>query len=124
MMPPTPGFALRIRSFHDLPLWAKVLVAPSACIVAVVAIAVSIWLGAHETESRLADVADIALPTAAASARMLDAIDTIQSSAMRAVVWQQANVPEATIDALIKDVGLRSNDLRKNTADMIVGRAA
>jgi methyl-accepting chemotaxis protein len=124
MISPSSGFARRARSFHDLPLWAKVLIAPSACIVAVVAIAASIWLGANETESRLAAVADIALPTAAASARLLDAVDTIQSSAMRAMVWQQANVPEATIDALIKDVGRKSTDLRTSTAEMIVGRAA
>jgi hypothetical protein len=38
------GLIRHIRSFHDLPLWAKVLVAPSAGIVAGVAIAVSIWL--------------------------------------------------------------------------------
>ena len=48
------------------------------------AIAASIWLGATQTEIRLAEVADKALPTAAASARLLDAVDTIQAMAMRA----------------------------------------
>ena len=38
-------------------------------------------------------VADKALPTAAASAQLLDAVDTIQATAMRAMVWQQAGVP-------------------------------
>jgi hypothetical protein len=94
-----------VRSFHDLPLWAKVLVAPAACLTAGAAVAASIWLGATETEGRLADVANNALPTAAASAQLLDAVDTIQATAMRAMVWQQAGVPEITIDGLVKDVG-------------------
>src|ERR1700761_2698777 len=95
------GMLRRLRSFHDLPLWAKVLIAPAACLASGVAVAASIWLGANETEGRLADVANNALPTAAASARLLDTVDTIQATAMRAVVWQQAGVPEATIDTLV-----------------------
>jgi hypothetical protein len=94
-----------VRSFHDLPLWAKVLIAPAACLTAGAAVAASIWLGATETEGRLADVASNAFPTAAASAQLLDAVDTIQVTAMRAMVWQQAGVPQATIDGLVKDVG-------------------
>ena len=43
-------------------------------------------------KARLADVANNALPTAAASAQLLDAVDTIQVTAMRARVWQQAGV--------------------------------
>jgi methyl-accepting chemotaxis protein len=118
------GLIRHIRSFHDLPLWAKVLVAPSAGIVAGVAIAVSIWLGATETEGRLAEVADSALPTAAASARLLDDVDTIQAKAMRALVWQQAGVPEATIDALVKDIENELTALRAGTAGMLAERAA
>jgi hypothetical protein len=57
-----------VRSFHDLPLWAKVLIAPAACLTAGAAVAASIWLGATETEGRLADVANNALQTAVARA--------------------------------------------------------
>jgi methyl-accepting chemotaxis protein len=112
-----------VRSFHDLPLWAKVLVAPAACLTAGIAVAVSIWLGATETEGRLAEVANNALPTAAASARLLDGVDTIQAKAMRALVWQQAGVAEATIDALVKDIGSELNTLRTGAAGMVAGHA-
>jgi methyl-accepting chemotaxis protein len=110
-----------IRSFRDLPLWVKVLIAPTAGVAAGLAIAVSIWLGAAQTELRLAEVADKALPTAATSARLLDAVDTIQAMAMRAMVWQQAGVAEATIDALVKDIGRRGSTLRADTAGMVAG---
>jgi methyl-accepting chemotaxis protein len=113
-----------VRSFHDLPLWAKVLVAPAACLTAGAAVAASIWLGATATEGRLADVANNALPTAAASARLLDAVDTIQVTAMRAMVWQQAGVPETRIDGLVKDVGRELGVLRTSAQEMIARRAA
>jgi methyl-accepting chemotaxis protein len=113
-----------VRSFHDLPLWAKVLVAPAACLTAGAAVAASIWLGATATEGRLADVANNALPTAAASARLLDAVDTIQVTAMRATVWQQAGVPETRIDGLVKDVGRELGVLRTSAQEMIARRAA
>jgi methyl-accepting chemotaxis protein len=116
------AFVHRLRSFHDLPLWAKVLVAPAACLAAGIAIAVSIWLGATEIEGRLADVANSALPTAAASARLLDRVDTIQAKAMRALVWQQAGVAEATVDALVKDIGGELNTLRTDATGMVAGR--
>jgi methyl-accepting chemotaxis protein len=106
-------------SFHDLPLWAKVLVVPIAGIVAGAAIAASIWLAATETESRLAQVADKALPTAVASARLLDSVDTVQAMGMRAVVWQQANVPQATIDALSHDIARESQALRDSATAMV-----
>jgi methyl-accepting chemotaxis protein len=118
------GMLRRLRSFHDLPLWAKVLIAPAACLASGVAVAASIWLGANETEGRLADVANNALPTAAASARLLDTVDTIQATAMRAVVWQQAGVPEATIDTLVKDVDHDLTALRATAAGMATGRVA
>ena len=35
---------------------------------------------------------------------------------MRAMVWQQAGVPEATIDALVKDVGRGLSALRASAA--------
>ena len=70
----------------------------------------------------MAEVADKALPTAAASAQLLDAVDTIQAKAMRAMVWQQAGVAEATIDALVKDIGRELNALRAGTAAMVAGR--
>ena len=111
------------RSFHDLPLWVKVLIAPTAGIAAGCAIAVSIWLGATQTESKLADVADKALPAAAISAQLLDAVDTIQAMAMRAMVWQQAGVAEATIDGLIKDVDGRMTALRKDAAALLAERS-
>jgi methyl-accepting chemotaxis protein len=111
------------RSFHDLPLWAKVLIGPAAGIVSGVAVAASIWLGATETEGRLADVADNALPTAAASAQLLDVVDTIEATAMRAMVWQLAGVPEATIDALGQDVVRESNALRAGAAAMVAHRS-
>ena len=111
------------RSFHDLPLWAKVLIAPAACLTAGAAVAASIWLGATETEGRLADVANNALPKAAASAQLLDAVDTIQVTAMRAMVWQQAGVPQATIDGLVKDVGRELIGLSASAHEMIARRA-
>ena len=119
-MPRHFGF---IRSFHDLPLWAKVLIAPVAALAAGLAISVSIWRGATETEGRLAEVADNALPTAAASAQLLDGVDTIQAKAMRALVWQQAGVAEATIDGLVKDIANELNVLRTGAAAMVAGRA-
>ena len=85
--------------------------------------AASIWLGATETEGRLADVASNALPTAAASAQLLDAVDTIQVTAMRAMVWQQAGVPETAIDGLVKDVGRELAALRASAQEMIGRRA-
>jgi methyl-accepting chemotaxis protein len=121
-MPRRFGFNRRIRSFHDLPLWAKVLVAPVAALAAGLAIAVSIWFGATEIEGRLADVADKALPTAAASAQLLDDVDTVQAKAMRALVWQQAGVAEATIDGLVRDIANELNALRTNAAAMAAGR--
>ncbi|MGA3398352.1 MAG: methyl-accepting chemotaxis protein [Acetobacteraceae bacterium] len=119
-----PGFVRRVCAFHNLPLWAKVLVAPAACLVAGVAVAVSVWLGTTETEGRLAEVANSALPTAAASAQLLDTIDTIQTMAMRALVWQQAGLPQATIDTLGKSIDRELTALRTNVAAMVAGRAA
>jgi hypothetical protein len=112
-----------VRSFHDLPLWAKVLIGPVAGIVSGVAVAASIWLGATETRGRLADIADYALPTAAASAQLFDVVDTIEATAMRAMVWQLAGVPKATIDALGQDVVGESNALRAGVAAMVAHRS-
>jgi methyl-accepting chemotaxis protein len=114
---------ITIRSFHDLSLWVKVLVAPAVCLSTGAVIAASIWLGSTETEGKLAEVANSALPTAAASARLLDDIDTIEAKAMRALVWQQAGVAEATIDALVADVGRGLTALRTDTAGMVAARA-
>jgi methyl-accepting chemotaxis protein len=113
----------RIRSFHDLPLWVKALVAPMACLAASVAVVASIWLGTAETEVRLAAVANEALPTAAASAALLDSVDMVHVMAMRALVWQQAGVPQATIDALGTDIAHGLDSLRTSTASMAAGRA-
>jgi methyl-accepting chemotaxis protein len=112
-----------IRSFHDLPLWVKALLGPMACLAAAVAVVASIWLGATETEVRLAAVADQALPTAAASAVLLDQVDMVHVMAMRALVWQQAGVPAATIDALSTDITHGLDSLRASTAGMAAGRA-
>src|SRR5579864_1401789 len=98
------GGLRRMRSFRDLPLWVKVLIAPTAGVVAGIAVAASVWLSAAETESRLAAVAATTLPTAAASAQLLNTVDETQAKAMRAVVWQQAGVPQATVGALAKEV--------------------
>jgi methyl-accepting chemotaxis protein len=121
-MPAPVGFSRRVWAFHNLPLWAKVLVAPAACVVAGLAVAASIWFGTTETESRLAEVANRALPTTAASAQLLDTIDTIQTMAMRALVWQQAGLPQATIDALGKTIDRQLTAMRTNTAAMTAGR--
>ena len=117
-------FLRGVPSFHDLPLWAKVLIAPAACLTAGAAVAASIWLGATETEGRLVEVANNALPTAAASAQLLDAVDTIQVTAMRAMVWQQAGVPETAIDGLVKNVGRELTALRASAQQMIGRRAS
>jgi methyl-accepting chemotaxis protein len=113
----------QVRSFHDLPLWVKALLAPAACLVASVAVVASIWLGANETEVRLAEVANTALPTAAASAALLDQVDRIHVMAMRALVWQQAGVPQASIDALSTDIGHGLDALRTSTTGMVAGRS-
>src|SRR6185503_2385313 len=93
-----------IPRFRNLPLWAKVLVAPAVGVLAGLVLGVSVWFWATETEGRLAAVADTVLPTAAASAGLLDTVDKVQTMAMRAMVWQQAGVPEATIDVLAKEI--------------------
>jgi methyl-accepting chemotaxis protein len=112
-----------IRSFHDLPLWAKALLAPAACVLAGIAVITSIWLGATTTEAGLADVANRALPTASASADLLDEIDKVHVLAMRALVWQQAGVPQATIDGLGSDIGHDLDRLRATTAALAATRA-
>ena len=112
-----------IRSFHDLPLWAKTLLAPAACVIAGVAVVMSIWLGATATEAGLADVANRALPTASASADLLDEIDRVHVLAMRALVWQQAGVPQATIDRLGGDISHDLDRLRATTAALATGRS-
>ncbi len=110
-------------SFHDLPLWTKVLIVPLAGIASGVLIAASIWLAATETESTLAQVANQALPTTAASARLLDAVDTVHSMAMRAVIWQQAGLPQATMDTLSQDIARDAQALRVNAAAMAAEHA-
>ena len=117
------GVVRHLGWFHDLPLWAKVLVAPAACLIAGVAVAASIWLGTAETEGRLAQVAERALPTTAASAQLLDTLDTIQTMAMRALVWQQAGLPQATIDALQKTIDRELNAMHASTTAMTAGRS-
>ena len=92
-----------VRSFHDLPLWVKALLAPMACLAAA--------------------VANEALPAAGASAALLDNVDTVHVMAMRALVWQQAGVPQATIDGLIVDITHGLDSLRANTAAMAAGGA-
>ena len=121
-MLPRFGLVRRIRSFHDLPLWTKVLIAPAVCLGAALAVAASIWLGTTETERRLADVTNRTLPTAAASAQLLVTIDTIQTMAMRALVWQQAGLPQAPIDTLVKDIDGELGRMRASTVAMIAGR--
>ena len=111
-----------MRSFHDLPL-VKACSSLLARVTAGAAVAASIWLGATETEGRLAEVANNALPTAAASAQLLNAVDTIQVTAMRAMVWQQAGVPETAVEGLVKDVGSALTALRASSQDMIARRA-
>jgi methyl-accepting chemotaxis protein len=113
----------QVRSFHDLPLWAKALLAPSACFAASVAVFASIWFGAVETEVRLANVFSQALPTAAASASLLDQIDKVHVMAMRALVWQQAGVPQATVDALGVEIGKGLQSLHGTTSAMTAGRS-
>ena len=112
-----------IRAFRDLPLWAKVLIGPAVCLATGCAVLTAIWLGAAATEERLAEVANRALPAAAASVRLLDEIDTIEATTMRALVWQEAGVPEATIEGLNKDVTARLKTLRADTAAMVAGRS-
>ena len=112
-----------IRSFYDLPLWAKALLAPAACLAACIVIVASVWLGTTETESRLAGVANVALPAAASSAVLLDQVDRVHVMAMRALVWQQAGVQAATIDALTNDIGLGLETLRASTAATMSGRS-
>jgi methyl-accepting chemotaxis protein len=113
----------RVRSFHDLPLWTKVLVVPVACLAACLVVAASIWLATTETEGRLAEIANKTLPTAAASAQALDTVDRTQAMAMRAMVWQQAGVPQATIDALGKDIAHELEALHATAVGMVAGRA-
>src|ERR1700722_838392 len=112
-----------IRAFRDLPLWAKVLIGPAVCLATGCAVLTAIWLGASATEDRLAGVAHRALPAAVASARLLDEVDTIEATAMRAMVWQQAGVPDATIDGLNKDVTARLRALREDSAAIVAARS-
>ena len=112
-----------IRAFRDLPLWAKVLIGPAVCLATGCAVLTAIWLGASATEDRLAEVAHRALPAAVASARLLDEVDTIEATAMRAMVWQQAGVPDATIDGLNKDVTARLRALREDSAAIVAARS-
>ena len=110
-------------SFHDLPLWAKVLVVPVAGIISGIVIAASIWFAATGTEATLAQVANQALPTATASARLLDTVDTVHAMAMRSVVWQLAGVPQATLDTLGQDIARDSQALRASTSALVAEHA-
>ncbi len=112
------GLGRRVSSFHDLPLWAKVLVGPAACLISGLAVAVAIFLGAAETEGRLAEIADKTLPRTVASAQMLEAVGNIQTMAMRALVWQQAGIPDAKIDELSKDIGRELDGLRARASGL------
>jgi methyl-accepting chemotaxis protein len=123
-MPASTGVLRHVRSFRDLPLWAKVLIAPVASLGAGIAVAVSVWLGASETESRLAAVADQALPEAAASARLLDDVDRIHALAMRALVMKQAGLPQAAIDKLTQELGAGLGALHDRGAALSGGRGA
>jgi len=114
---------LTVRSFHDLPLWVKVLIAPAACLGTGAIVAASIWLGAMQTEAGLADVMDVAMPSASASAKLHEQVDTIQTKAMRALVWQQAGVQGAAIDALVVEIGQELKAFSGNAAAMAAGRA-
>ncbi|HEY1930922.1 MAG TPA: methyl-accepting chemotaxis protein [Acetobacteraceae bacterium] len=113
-----------IRGFHDLPLWLKVLIGPAACLAAAVAVAASIWVGVTRIDAKLRDVADTALPTAVASARLLNDVDTIQTTAMRAMVWQEAGVEQPTIDALVSDIGRALDAMHATAVAMATQRAA
>jgi methyl-accepting chemotaxis protein len=113
---------LRKRSFHDLPLWVKVLITPAAGLVAGLAVAVAVWLGASETETRLATAVEQSLPRVAASTRLLDVADQIQVTAMRAMVLQQAGMPQATIAALTKDIQAGLARLQDGTAALVESR--
>ncbi|HUB15497.1 MAG TPA: methyl-accepting chemotaxis protein [Acetobacteraceae bacterium] len=117
------GSGRRIRSFHDLPLWAKTLLAPAACLLAGIAVIVSVWLGETTTDIRLAEVSNRALPIAAQSAVLLDEADNIQIMAMRAMVWEQSGVPQPTIDALTGEVGRALDRWRAHAAALPAGRS-
>jgi methyl-accepting chemotaxis protein len=110
------------RRFHDLPLWAKVLIAPMAGLLSGVAVAVAVWLGASETETRLATAVEQNLPRVTASTHLLDVADQIQVTAMRVMVLQQAGMPQATIAALTKDIQARLAQLQNGTADLVRSR--
>src|ERR1044071_5801622 len=112
-----------ILRFRDLPLWAKVLIAPAVGVLAGLVLGVSVWFWVVETEGRLAAVADTVLPTAAASAALLDTVDKVQTMAMRATVWQQAGVPEANIDALSREINQALGSLQKAAAEMVGGHS-
>ena len=111
-----------VRSFRDLPLWMKVLVAPAACLTTGAIVAASIWLGAMQTEARLAEAMDVALPSTSASAKLSEEVDTIQTKAMRALVWQQAGVQDAAIDTLVTEVRQELKVLNGDIAAMASGR--
>lgn len=120
-MAPAAGVA---RRFRDLPLWAKVLIAPAACCMSGIAVAASIWFGAIQAEARLAEIADRALPTTAASQTLLQAADHVQAMAMRTLVWQQAGMPDAQVAALGRDTQTQADGLQRAVAGMIAARAA
>ena len=110
-------------SFRNLPLWAKVLIAPAASLAAGIAVAVSVWLGTTATESRLAAVADRQLPEVAASARLLDAVDKIQ--AWRCARWSCSR-PACLRRRSTRWTGTsRANSarLQTDTAAMLTGRS-
>ncbi|MDR3539013.1 MAG: HAMP domain-containing methyl-accepting chemotaxis protein [Acetobacteraceae bacterium] len=115
-------FGRLARLFRDLPLSAKVLIAPAACCVAGLAVAVSIWFGASQSDVTLAEIADKALPTAAASLALLESVDHVQALAMRTIVWQEAGVPDAQVATLGQDVLRAAASLHAAAVAMIAGR--
>jgi hypothetical protein len=76
-----------------------------------------------QTEARLAEVMDVALPSASASAKLNEEVDTIQTKAMRALVWQQAGVQDAAIDAVVTEVRQELKALNGNIGAMARGHA-
>ena len=63
------------------------------------------------------------MPSASASAKLNEEVDTIQTKAMRALVGQQAGVQDATIEALVTEVRQELKALNGNIVAMDRGLA-
>jgi methyl-accepting chemotaxis protein len=114
---------MAIRSFADVPLAGKMIVAPLMCLLGAMLVSMLAYQGMTELGRSLNDISAHTLPKGEAAQALNNDLTSIQVRVFRALSWVSAGMPDAKVEGLTGEISADLTRLVKRPEEMLAALA-